>query len=211
MSEYKYITTYTFPNGDTWKRKTYSYPNIIDYTCPKCGLYPMNYSQIDMGEWDGYKTICGCELCGARYDEGDPQLKRPKGSNLERYVMGVLKPCTDVSEALIGEENLSSVAKGIKNSKNQKVRITFDEQDMEVPVITPQPRSIRYTPEFLEKAAKAMRDTPLKRQNIHVHEDDMESTCPACGYMLYEEGNMIFNYCPTCGQALNNNDFSEEE
>ena len=77
-------------------------------------------------------------------------------------------------------------------------------------VDTPQPRSIRYTPEFLEKAAKAMRDTPLKRQNIRVHEDDMESTCPACGYMLYEEVNMIFNYCPTCGQALNNNDFSEE-
>ena len=62
----------------------------------------------------------------------------------------------------------------------------------------------------LEKAIKAMRDIPLKRQNIHVHEDDMESTCPACGYMLYEEANMIFNYCPTCGQALNNNDFSED-
>lgn len=60
-------------------------------------------------------------------------------------------------------------------------------------------------------AARQMRDTPLKRQNIHVHEDDMESTCPACGYMLYEEANMIFNYCPTCGQALNNNDFSEED
>ena len=77
-------------------------------------------------------------------------------------------------------------------------------------VDTPQPRNIRYTPEFIKKATKAMRDTPLKRRNIHVHEDDMESTCPACGYMLYEEANMIFNYCPTCGQALNNNDFSEE-
>ena len=75
----------------------------------------------------------------------------------------------------------------------------------------PKPRHVRYTPEFIEKATKAMRDTPLKRQNIHVHEDDMESTCPACGYMLYEEANMIFNYCPTCGQALNNNDFSEED
>ena len=74
----------------------------------------------------------------------------------------------------------------------------------------PKFRSVRYTPEFIEKAIKAMRDIPLKRQNIHVHEDDMESTCPACGYMLYEGVNMIFNYCPTCGQALNNNDFSED-
>jgi predicted RNA-binding Zn-ribbon protein involved in translation (DUF1610 family) len=112
---------------------------------------------------------------------------------------------------LTGEENLSSVAKGLKKSKDKKVRITFDEQDMEVPVVTPQPRNIRYAPEFIEKATKAMRDTPLKRQNIRIHEDDMESTCPACGYMLYEEANMIFNYCPTCGQALNNNDFSEDD
>lgn len=59
-------------------------------------------------------------------------------------------------------------------------------------------------------AAIRMKENPLKRKNIRVHEDDMESTCPACGYMLYEEANMIFNYCPTCGQALNNKDFSEE-
>ena len=86
----------------------------------------MNYSKIDMGEWDGYKTVCGCELCGATYDEEDPQLKRLKGNNLERCVMGILKPCTDVSEALIGEENLSSVAKGLKDSKDKKVRILVD-------------------------------------------------------------------------------------
>lgn len=103
MPKYKYTTTYTFPNGDTWEKETYSYPHIIDYTCPKCGLYPMNYDQVDMGEWDGYKTVCGCELCGARYDQGDPQLeqfnKNITGKDLTKCVkrlqMGVLKPRTN--------------------------------------------------------------------------------------------------------------------
>lgn len=74
----------------------------------------------------------------------------------------------------------------------------------------PQPCNIRYTPEFLEKAAKAMREIPLKRKDIRVHDIEMQSQCPACGGMLYEEANIIFNYCPWCAQALDK-DFSEEE
>ena len=52
---------------------------------------------------------------------------------------------------------------------------------------------------------------PLKRKNIRVRDIEMHSECPACGGILYEEANVIFNYCPWCAQALNNNDFSEDE
>lgn len=70
--------------------------------------------------------------------------------------------------------------------------------------------SKQYTPEFLEKVRASAKATPLKRQNIFVKEDDMQSQCPSCGGMLYEEVNMIFDYCPWCAQALNK-DFSEDE
>lgn len=179
-------------------------PKLVNAKCPHCASHPL-ISKRSYKVLGGYEDYYLCPVCEKPIDPESTLLAAHDDLTVVEMKEATTVPLT------VTDEDLSSVAKGIKNSKNQKVRITFDEQDMEVPVITPQPRSIRYTPEFLEKAAKAMRDTPLKRQNIRVHEDDMESICPACGYMLYEEANMIFNYCPTCGQALNNNDFSEDE
>lgn len=58
---------------------------------------------------------------------------------------------------------------------------------------------------------EVLRETSLKRKDIRVRDIEMHSQCPTCGGILYEEANIIFNYCPWCAQALNNNDFSEEE
>lgn len=166
----RYITTYTLKDGEKYTETSYNYPDLANYICPHCGTYPMKYHEVDLGEWDGWRTEFGCVACMSRYEEGDKSLKPAP-----------IRDFDDIVEVVYKKD------------------------------VKPTPRNIRYTPEFIEKATKAMRDTPLKRQHIRVHEDDMESTCPACGYMLYEEANMIFNYCPTCGQALNNNDFSEED
>lgn len=194
-------------------KKYFNYqPNVKDTCCPKCKNRVMEQKWITHPIAE-VEINYECLHCGTVYEEDDIGFVRV--NNTGRLITNVDIYETYDEEVVSNndyfcEDDLGSVATGLKNAKDKKVNITSDEKDMEVSVITPQPRNIRYTPEFIEKATKAMRDTPLKRQNIHIHEDDMESTCPACGYMLYEEANMIFNYCPTCGQALNNNDFSED-
>lgn len=155
-------------------------PQLVNRVCPECGSHPM-VAKVLYQVINGNQIHYQCPSC--------EKIFVPE----------------EVS-AFSKEDDMHVVE--IKEATTVPLAVT-DNGEVITPVTTPQPRRVRYTPEFLEKAAKAMRDTPLKRQNIHVHEDDMESTCPACGYMLYEEANMIFNYCPTCGQALSNNDFSE--
>ena len=56
----RYTTTYTLKDGQTFDEGTYNVPNLINYVCPHCGSYPMTYYQVDLGEWDGYKTVCKC-------------------------------------------------------------------------------------------------------------------------------------------------------
>ena len=75
--------------------------------------------------------------------------------------------------------------------------LSFDVQEFDAP------------PKEGSLAARTMKDTPLSRQNIMTREDDdsFQSECPACGGMLYEEVNIIFEYCPWCAQKLNK-DFS---
>lgn len=156
-------------------------PKLIGAKCPHCGSHPLMIRNYYQ-VLSGHTQYRQCPACEELIDMGE-------------------------SLCMTYHDDLNVVE--LKEATTVPLAVT-DNGEVITPVTTPQPRRVRYTPEFLEKAAKAMRDTPLKRQNIRVHEDDMESTCPACGYMLYEEANMIFNYCPTCGQALNNNDFSED-
>ena len=67
-------------------------------------------------------------------------------------------------------------------------------------------------------AARQMKNIPLKRKNIFIknvfiYENNagIQSECPTCGRILYEKCDNVFDYCPWCAQALDNNDFSEEE
>lgn len=62
-----------------------------------------------------------------------------------------------------------------------------------------------YYPEQPDKEIND-KNTPLKRKNIITVENDdsFQSECPSCGGMLYEEVNIIFEYCPWCAQKLDN-------
>ena len=194
-------------SGKTYTKYFHNRPVVTNAYCPNCRNQVMEQKWIQhpIGEDE---VEFHCLHCGANYEEHNPSFLEVNKNAFEPILYLDVYETLD-RHVIFEEEKLSSVAKGLTNSKNQKVRITFDEQDMEVPVITPQSRNVRYTPEFLEKAAKAMRDTPLSRQNIMTREDDdsFQSECPACGGMLYEEVNIIFEYCPWCAQKLNK-DFS---
>lgn len=76
--------------------------------------------------------------------------------------------------------------------------VSFDVQEFDAP------------PKEGSLAAIKMKENPLKRKDIRVRDIEMHSQCPACGGMLYEEANIIFNYCPWCTQALDNTNFSED-
>lgn len=178
-------------------------------------LYKFRYYNSNFEEWDEFYTSWKPKLVNAKcpHCASHPLMIRNfyqvLSGHCQRYQCPACEEVIDIKETLFASHDDLNVVE-MKEATTQPLAVA-DDGEVILPAVTPQPRNIRYTPEFIEKATKAMRDTPLKRQNIHVHEDDMESTCPACGYMLYEEVNMIFNYCPTCGQALNNNDFSEED
>ncbi len=178
-------------------------------------LYKFRYYNSNFQEWDEFYTSWKPKLVNAKcpHCASHPlmirNLYQVLSGHCQRYQCPACEEVIDIKETLFASHDDLSVVE-MKEATTQPLAVA-DDGEVILPAVTPQPRNVRYTPEFIEKATKAMRDTTLKRQNIHVHEDDMESTCPACGYMLYEEANMIFNYCPTCGQALNNNDFSEDD
>lgn len=200
---------------DKQSRKTYQRyfsikPTVVNAYCPHCGNQVMEKQDFLFAE---KKMLYLCLHCYSMFIETDKSFQNANEGWFDLISEVEAHEVNDEVKAhvtYITNDNLSDTVHKIQDIDNADISkaksVTLEEA-----IITPKPRNVRYTPEFIEKATKAMRDTPLKRQNIHVHEDDMESTCPACGYMLYEEANMIFNYCPTCGQALNNNDFGEEE
>ena len=76
MNRKKYKVIYTFgPGADQYEESYYTYPDIGLYICPSCGAHPMRYNKEDLGEWDGWRTVYGCVICGAQFNEGDERLK----------------------------------------------------------------------------------------------------------------------------------------
>ena len=181
------------------------YPILVNKVCPHCGAHPM--LEVDIFHViSPYETNYQCPLCGCSFKpeevigvSNDDLTIETFSFDGERYTV-------------LDEENLSSIAKGLRKAKNKKVRVLVEGDDQKEFVIPPKSRPITYTYEFLEEARESARilATPLKRRNIYVREDDMCSECPTCGGLLHEEANIIFNYCPWCTQKLNK-DFSEDE
>ena len=202
MSLYKF--RYYNSNFHKWDEFYTNYkPKLANAECPHCSSHPLMIRNFYKA-FDDHCQRYQCPTCEELID-----IKAILTESLDDLNVVEITDPTMVLPTIANDLKSSSIAKGLKNSKDKKVKITFDGKDMEVPVIIPQPRNIRYTPEFLEKAVKAMRDTPLSRQNIMTREDDdsFQSECPACGGILYEEVNIIFEYCPWCAQKLNK-DFS---
>lgn len=82
MNRKKYRVLYTFGTGrDQYEESYYNYPDIGLYICPSCGAHPMKYHKEDLGEWDGWRTVYSCVICGAQFNEGDKRLKPVQDEN----------------------------------------------------------------------------------------------------------------------------------
>lgn len=160
-------------------------PELDGARCPHCASHPLiirEFYQVVSGN----KKYRFCPACEELIDIDTPVLAC-HGDDLTVVEM---KEATTVP-LTVTDEDLSSVAKGLKNSKNQKVRITFDEQDMEVPVVTP--------PTYAELAKDA----------IFVDLDIIEKLLEVIDYIDYEKLKRAL--IVLVQNIFSNEDFSIEE
>lgn len=115
MNRKKYKVIYTFgPGVDQYEESYYTYPDVGLYICPSCGAHPMRYSKEDLGEWDGWRTVYSCVICGAQFNEGDKRLKPVQDEN--KYA----KQCIQKISYRFGDIIVSSEIKKFNSLKKFK-------------------------------------------------------------------------------------------
>lgn len=137
-------------------------PKLFNAKCPHCASHPL-ISKRSYKVLGGYEDYYLCPVCEKPIDPESTLLAAHDDLTIVEMKEATTVPLT------VTDEDLSSVAKGLKNSKTQKVRITFDEQDMEVPVVTP--------PTYAE----------LSKDAIFVDLDIIEKLLEVIDYIDYEK------------------------